>query len=79
MHTLSKLTCNAIYQNADKAHVFYSLLSFQQAFMMVVCTSNRPQVTAGFVKTVACTPPENKRRKKRTKSRRIQHSEACEV
>ncbi len=49
-------TCNAIYRNSDKVHEFCSVLPFQQA-PADVCTSNKSRVPAGFVKTVACTPP----------------------
>ncbi len=56
--TLSRWTCNAIYWNLDKARVFCSSLSFQQA-LVGVRTSNRSRVTAGFMKTVAHTPLEN--------------------
>ncbi len=48
---LSGRTCNAIYQNSDEAHIFCSVLPFQQA-PSVVCTTNRSQVIADFVKTV---------------------------
>ncbi len=48
---LSGRTCNAIYWNSSKAHVFCSALPLQQA-PMDVCVSNRPRVTTGFVKTV---------------------------
>ncbi len=49
--TLFGQTCTTIYQNSDKAHVFRSSLSFEQA-PMGICMSSRSPVTAGFVKTV---------------------------
>ncbi len=63
---LSGQTCNTIYQNFDKAHVFCNSLFFQRA-PMDVCMSNRSQVTASFVKTVLCTYLKNKQNKKWTK------------
>ncbi len=62
MLLLSGWTCNAIYRNSDKAHVFCSAWSFQQA-STDVCMSSRSRVTAGFVKTVACTPPKKGKKK----------------
>ncbi len=47
-------------------HVFCSSLSFQQASVNV-CTSNISHVTAGFVKIVVYTPPENERCRKKQK------------
>ncbi len=55
-------TCNTIHQNSKKTHVFCSALSFQQA-PKDVCMSNRSRVTAGFVKTVAQTPPKKENKK----------------
>ncbi len=54
MLILSGQTCNGIYRNSDKARVFCSVLSFQQAHTDI-CTLSRSRVTAGFVKTVVCT------------------------
>ncbi len=65
---------NAIYWNSDKAHVFYSSLSFQLV-PTDVCMSNRCQVTAGFVKVVTYTPLENVRCKKWTK--KIENGSMC--
>ncbi len=64
---LFRRTCNAIYQNSNDALVFWSSLSFHQAFPDA-STSNRSWVKAGFVKTVARTPLENEMcKKKQTK------------
>ncbi len=60
MLTLSERTCNAIYWNSEEAHVFCSSLSFQQA-PMDICMTNKTQVTAGFVKTIAHTPTRGAR------------------
>ncbi len=57
---LSRQTCNTICRNSNKAHVFCSALSFQQA-LLDVCTSNKFRVIAGFVKTVACTLKKKKK------------------
>ncbi len=54
---LSGWSCNAIYRNPNEAHVFCGASSFQQA-PVDVCISKRSRVTAGFVKTIACTPPK---------------------
>ncbi len=71
--TLTRRTCNAIYRNFDKVLVFCSALFFQQA-PADVCMWNRSRVTVGFVKIVACTPPENERfRKKWTKKKWEEH------
>ncbi len=51
---LSRQTCNTIYRNFDKSCVFCHALPFQRA-PEDVCMSNGSQVTAGFVKTIACT------------------------
>ncbi len=60
-------TCNAIYWNSDEVHIFCCTLSFQQP-PEDIYMSNRSRVTVGFVKTVACNPPETKRcKKKQTK------------
>ncbi len=59
MHVLSGPTCNDICQNSNEVHLFCSALPVQQA-PVDVCTSNRPQVTAGFVKTVANRSKKNK-------------------
>ncbi len=67
MLTLSGRTCNAIYRNSDRGHGFCSSLSFQQS-LVDVYTSNRFQITVGFVKTVKRTLPENKRSKKAEKN-----------
>ncbi len=61
-HSLST-DFNIIFKNSEKAHIFCSSLSFQQA-PMNVRTLNRSQVTAGFVKTVVHTPSENEKCKK---------------
>ncbi len=50
-------TCNTIYWISDEVHVFCSALPFQRA-PTDVCMPNRSWVTAGFVKTVAFTPPK---------------------
>ncbi len=63
MLTLSRRTCNTIYRNSNKANIFCSSLSSQQG--MDICMSNRSPVTIGFVKTVACIPPENERCQKK--------------
>ncbi len=64
---LSRWTCNTIYQNSNKVDIFCSSLFFQQA-PADVSMSSRSRVTAGFVKTVAHTPPENEGcKKKQTK------------
>ncbi len=59
---LSGWTCNAIFRNSDKAHVFCSVLCFQQT-LTDVCTSDKSQVTAGFVKTVARTSQKKRKHK----------------
>ncbi len=65
--SLARQTCNVMYQNSNKVHVFCSSLSFQQA-RRNICMSNKSRVTAAFGKTVVCTHPENKGvRKKWTK------------
>ncbi len=56
---LSRQTCNTIHWNSEKAHVFCTVLPFQQA-PLGICPSHRTRVTAGFVKTVAHTPPKKK-------------------
>ncbi len=53
--TLPGRTLNATYRNFDKAHVFCSSSSFQQA-AVDVCMSNRSRVTAGFSED-GCTYP----------------------
>ncbi len=58
---LSRWICKAIYWNSDEAHVFCSSLSFQQA-PLYICMLNRSRVTAGFVKIIARTLPENERK-----------------
>ncbi len=63
---LSERTCNAVYWNSDEAHVFCSVLPFQQA-PMDVSTSKRCQVTDSFVKTAVQTLPK-KGKKKWTKT-----------
>ncbi len=68
--TFSGRTCNTIYWNPDKAHVFCSSLSFQQA-PTDVCMSIRSWVAAGFMRILACTLLQNDRyKKKRTKKMR---------
>ncbi len=62
---LSGRICNPICWNFFKTYVFYSALLFQQV-AVDARVSNTSQVTAGFVKTVACTPPG--KRKKRMKT-----------
>ncbi len=66
-------SCNAIYRNSDETRVFRSLLSFKQA-PVDICTSNISRISTGFVKTVAHTPLENERCKKRTKRKWEEHS-----
>ncbi len=58
---LSRWACNIIYWNSNKAYVLCSALPFQQAFADIR-VSNKYQVTAGFVKTFACTPPKKERK-----------------
>ncbi len=62
--TIFGRTSNVFYRNSDKVHVFCSSLSFQQA-PEDVCTSNRSRVTAGFVKSMACTSLEDARYNKK--------------
>ncbi len=59
---LSRQACNAIYRNSDKAFVFCSAFPFQQA-PVDNYVSIRYRVIAGFVKTVACTPPKKGKKK----------------
>ncbi len=61
-------TCNAIYQDSDKAHIFCIHYLSNKHLWMSVCQTYGSRVSAGFVKTVACTPPKNEKyKKKRTK------------
>ncbi len=46
--TLFRRTCNVIYQHSNKARIFCSSLSFQQA-PVDIRTSNRSRVTAYFL------------------------------